>query len=76
MISNGRQPKSCLCRVFSFKLGHFVKLHEKCMSYIESILELKTEPSGLYYKTFRIVIYDRNDTSQYYKTMIVDYHRS
>jgi len=27
--------------------------------------------SGLYYKTFRIVIYDRNDMSQYYKTTIV-----
>jgi hypothetical protein len=31
---------------------------------------------GLYYKTFRIVIYDRNDTSQYYKTTIVDYDHS
>ncbi len=31
---------------------------------------------GLYYKTFRIVIYDCNDTSQYYKTTIVDYDRS
>ncbi len=30
----------------------------------------------LYYKTFRIVIYDRNDTSQYYKTTIVAYDRS
>ncbi len=34
------------------------------------------ESSGLYYKTFMTVIYDRNDTSQYYKTMIVDYDRS
>ncbi len=31
---------------------------------------------GLYYKTFRTVIYDRNDMSQYYKTTIVDYDRS
>ena len=31
---------------------------------------------GLYYKTFRIVIYNRNDMSQYYKTTIVDYDRS
>ncbi len=26
---------------------------------------------GLYYKTFRIVIYDRNAIAQYYKTTIV-----
>jgi hypothetical protein len=29
--------------------------------------------SGLYYKTFTIVIYDRNAIGPYYKTMIVDY---
>jgi hypothetical protein len=34
-------------------------------------LELKAQPSGLYYKSFTIVIYDRNDSSQYYKTMIM-----
>ncbi len=28
------------------------------------------ENSGLYYKRFTIIIYDRNDSSQYYKTMI------
>ncbi len=27
--------------------------------------------SGLYYKCFTIVIYDRNDSGQYYKTTIV-----
>ncbi len=35
--------------------------------------------SGLYYKQFTIVIYDRNAIGQYYKTMsimIVDYDRS
>ncbi len=32
--------------------------------------------SGLYYKLFMIVIYDRNVIAQYYKTMIVDYDRS
>ncbi len=37
---------------------------------------VKLKSCGLYYKTFRIVIYDRNDTSQYYKTTIVDYDRS
>jgi len=26
--------------------------------------------SGLYYKSFTIVIYNHNDSSQYYKTMI------
>ncbi len=26
--------------------------------------------SGLYYKCFTIVIYDRNDSGQYYKTTI------
>jgi hypothetical protein len=34
------------------------------------------DTSGLYYKTFRIVIYDRNDTRHYYKTTIIDYNRS
>jgi hypothetical protein len=29
-----------------------------------------SEPSGLYYKNFMIVIYNRNDSGQYYKTMI------
>ncbi len=36
----------------------------------------KAETCGLYYKTFGIIIYDRNDTSHYYKTTIVDYDRS
>ncbi len=27
-------------------------------------------PSGLYYKHFTIVIYDRNDSGQHYKTAI------
>ncbi len=29
------------------------------------------ELSGLYYKTFMIVIYDRNDSGQNYKTTIM-----
>ncbi len=28
---------------------------------------------GLYYKTFTMVIYDRNTIGQYYKTTIIDY---
>jgi hypothetical protein len=31
----------------------------------------KTYTSGLYYKIFMIVIYDRNDSSQYYNTVIM-----
>ncbi len=31
-----------------------------------------TGPSGLYYKSFMIVIYERNAIGQYYKTTIVD----
>jgi hypothetical protein len=31
---------------------------------------------GRYYKSFTIVIYDRNAIGQYYKTTIVDYDRS
>jgi hypothetical protein len=27
--------------------------------------------SGLYYKCFMIIIYDRNDSGQYYKTTIM-----
>ncbi len=31
---------------------------------------LRDQTSGLYYKCFMIVIYDRNDSGQYYKTTI------
>jgi hypothetical protein len=34
------------------------------------MLRLKDKVSGLYYKCFTIVIYDRNDSGQYYKTTI------
>ncbi len=30
----------------------------------------ETDTCGLYYKSFTIIIYDRNDSGQYYKTMI------
>jgi hypothetical protein len=30
----------------------------------------RIEPSSLYYKSFMIVIYDCNDSSQYYNTLI------
>jgi hypothetical protein len=32
---------------------------------------LTTVTSGLYYKSFTIVIYDPNDSSQYYNTVIM-----
>ncbi len=42
-----------------------------------SSMEIKmVTTSGLYYKTFNIVIYDRNAIGQYYKATIVDYDRS
>jgi hypothetical protein len=34
-------------------------------------LVITSEASGLYYKTSMIVIYDHNDSSQYYKTVIM-----
>ncbi len=45
----------------------------------KSIKELQWEASGLYYKSFTIVIYERNAIGQYYKTMIevkANYDRS
>ncbi len=30
----------------------------------------KYQTSGLYYISFKIIIYDHNDSGQYYKTMI------
>ncbi len=52
----------------SFKLSK----KEKKLAYLsgEGYLEWETT-CGLYYKYFTIVIYDRNDSVQYYKTMIV-----
>ncbi len=48
-------------------LGPFAS-YNKEVSWINS--------SGLYYKTFTIVIYDHNAIDQYFKTTIVDYDRS
>ncbi len=47
----------CFSNVAVFKV-HFCSLKLKCLLY----------NNGLYYKCFRIVIYDRNDSDQYYKT--------
>jgi hypothetical protein len=39
---------------------------------LKSALDVKeTHLSGLYYKNFTIVIYDRNVIGQYYKTTII-----
>jgi hypothetical protein len=45
-ISNGRDPKSCLGRVFNSKLGHIATLLSKCMASMQALLELKTRPRG------------------------------
>jgi len=42
--ANGREPKSCLYRVFNYKLGCFDKLHKKCIAWKCPLLELKTRP--------------------------------
>jgi hypothetical protein len=48
------------------------KLKEKKLAYLSGEGYLEWEKTcGLYYKCFTIVIYDRNDSVQYYKTMIV-----
>jgi hypothetical protein len=62
--ANGREPRSCLGRVFNFKLGCLVmySIYQHSTS-----LELITRPSGLYYKHVTIVISDRNDIGLYYK---------
>ncbi len=41
-ISNGREPRSCLGRVFSFKLDTFTSKHHKCAACKWALLKLKT----------------------------------
>ena len=43
-ISNGREPKSCLGRVFNSKLGCIATLLSKCMACMQTLIELKTRP--------------------------------
>ncbi len=43
-ISNGREPRSGLGRVFSFKFGHIPLLYNECTENIQLFLELKTRP--------------------------------
>ena len=43
-ITNGREPRSCLGRVFNSKLGHSATLVNKCMVCMQPLLKLKTRP--------------------------------
>jgi len=43
-ITNGREPRSCLGRVFNSKLGRIATLSSKCMVCIQPLLKLKTRP--------------------------------
>jgi hypothetical protein len=38
---------------------------------LQTISENHAATCGLYYKSFTIIIYNHNDSSQYYKTMIM-----
>jgi hypothetical protein len=40
----GREPKSCLGRVFNVKVGHFASKQHKCIAHMQPLLELKTWP--------------------------------
>ena len=42
-ITNGREPRSCLGRVFNSKLGHSATLGSKCMVGMQPLLKLKTQ---------------------------------
>jgi hypothetical protein len=46
-ITNGREPRSCLGRVFNSKLGCFATLGSKCMMVcMQPLLKLKTRPKA------------------------------
>jgi hypothetical protein len=45
-ITNGREPRSCLGRVFNSKLGCIVTLGSKCMVYMQPLRKLKTRPKA------------------------------
>jgi hypothetical protein len=45
VITNGREPKSCLGEVFISKYGHIAALSGKCLARMQQpLLELKTWP--------------------------------
>ncbi len=43
-ITNGREARSCLGRVFNFKLGSFVSKKYNSMACTQPLLKLKTRP--------------------------------
>jgi hypothetical protein len=45
-VTNGREPRSCLGRVFNFKLGCIATPGSKCMVCIQPLLKLKTRPKA------------------------------
>ncbi len=46
-ITNGREPRSCLGRVFNSKFGCFATLGSKCMMVcMQPLLKLKTQPKA------------------------------
>ncbi len=45
-ITNGREPRSCLGRVFNSKLGCIATLGSKCMVCMKPLLKLKTPPKA------------------------------
>ncbi len=47
VISNGREPKSCLGRVFNYKLGHIAILCGKCMAWYEATSRVENSAQGL-----------------------------
>ncbi len=46
VTTNGREPRSCLGRVFSSKLGWIATLGSKCMVCMQPLLKLKTLPKA------------------------------
>ncbi len=44
VIPNGWEPTSCLGQVYKFKSGSFSSQQDKCMGFMQPILELKTQP--------------------------------
>jgi hypothetical protein len=45
-ITNRREPRSCLGRVFNSKLDCIATLGSKCMVCMQPLLKLKTQPKA------------------------------
>jgi hypothetical protein len=45
-ITNGREPRSCLGRVFNSKLGCIATTGSKCMVCMQPLLKLKVWPKA------------------------------